>query len=230
MSKKWDEIRAYHERYIFPQLKDKRNEFEKDEKGQSQLLKSIFVIASKDNNYVIPTEGNLILSEMSNGIIDYLGGKEGERIQYRDSIHKGSFFADWIWENYQSQIKKNPKKLTPKIKGLIDGLINSEWEYPCDASESYSYSRLCDIFEDCFSPPNLHASVFKIYESIINDCYKTIIPSFSKQEQENLEGIAKSTRKHIEEDMKYIKENGFKAFSQSDLRLINESWINKKIF
>ena len=100
--------------------RDKWEKIRDDTKYQRKVLESILVTASKDNKYMLPTEGKFILGELVNGVIDSLGGRGGRAKFNKDLVGLSPFsFEDNIWEYYSSQIVKAPKKLHPKIKEVI---------------------------------------------------------------------------------------------------------------
>ena len=175
------------------------------------VLESLLYYGSKDNNFKLPTIEEFILSEVTNGTIDYLtgnGGKVTFKEYERPLPGKGIFyFVHSLLKYFKEEIESSNKKIDPKVKNAIIKMVQYREvsPYPDDSypnTDLYDYfngprgTGFCDVYMK---------SIFSLSYELVNNIENKFLPLLSKPEKGDIEGIGKCMIKYIDEDLEYIK-------------------------
>jgi hypothetical protein len=181
-------------------------EKEREEKlFRKSVLEAILVSSITPENARLPTINEYILSELVNGVVDYTGGKAGKVTYSDDGFEKNSYIRN-ITRYFKEEMQNSKKKLTPLIQLSLDKMLEFIF-VPYDRGEGYyPSSELYDFFSSPYigiCQAGAH-SIFSLPYDLVMKVQNKTMPSFSEQEQKDIEGIGKEMRKYIDADIKDI--------------------------
>ena len=171
---------------------------------KKNFLEAVLVSSITEENSWIPTIKEYVLSEVVNGTIDYIGG-HGGKMNYQDRDHISIYELD-MYKYLSKELKTRTfVKLHPKIKKVLNNLCTSNLVSPEGPDRPYQTVELYDFFRDV-CPVSGHSIFSPPYDTVIRVQNK-IFPALSLEEIEDIEGIGKAMRPHIDKDVEYIKKN-----------------------
>jgi hypothetical protein len=159
-----------------------------------EVLGSLLVSSMEGDKIIFPSIKEFILSEVVNGTISYIGGNSG-KVVYREDGMFESGFEEKLWKYFLEELKGNTKRINQKIRDSLERLCSPHQDRHSFDTELYSISK--EILFGGRSSASLPYSVVKQVQE------KTL-PSFSKTQRRDIEGIGKAMRPEIEEDLVYI--------------------------
>lgn len=186
----------------------KKFDFKKDMKEwkyRRTVLEALLYHSTKKDNFILPTKEEFILSEVVNGTIEYIGGNAG-RISYQKSDR--NMFEFDIYKYFENEMKNSKRRLNPAINGAITKMVKYEMRCPGGPDRPYPYTEVYSFFRGFGGGggicPVIMESTFSLpYETVIR-IKREVLPSFSDFEIKDIEGIGKSMRKYIKDDLKFI--------------------------
>ncbi len=187
----------------------KMNDFKKyveEARYRKGILEAILVSSITEERYELPTIQEFVLSELVNGTIEYIGGDPG-KVNYQ-RFRQGTF-ERCLWGYYEEEIKLYSKgKLNPKIREAITKMVNYDIVDPSGPDRPYPKTELYTFFKGSMGGGIcgvIMKSTFSLPQEITDKVKREIIPTLSNTERKTVEGIGKSMRKYIDEDLEFIK-------------------------
>jgi hypothetical protein len=179
----------------------------KDNEYNRQFLEAIIFSSISEKSSEIPTIKEFILSEVINGTIDYIGGNVG-KITYQNSTENGEndLFEIKICKYLKQEIHShNNGLLEPKIMKALNDICKDHYKDFGDESRGCHTTELYDQFLNISQ--DYEHSIFSPFTDTIPRNKESINHSFSAAEKTNIEGIGKAMRKHVDNDIIYIRKN-----------------------
>jgi len=162
------------------------------------FLKKVLVGSAVEGK--VPTDSILILSEVSNGVLDFLGGKidpyNGEN--YNDFRHQN-------WERVQDFFKYETglsSRLSDSFLRMVEvqgSREGHEWVTYTELEEYYCGNWGCGLRPAGYPQKTVPTNLFIRPRRI----------EFSENEEADLTGIIEYTKPIVERDVKYLTENSW---------------------
>jgi hypothetical protein len=172
-----------------------------------KILEAILVSAIEEEALKLPTLGQFAISELVNGVIDYVGGNS-RKILYKDfrmfprSNHSlDKEFVDELFKYFKEEVTPSRGKIDPKVKGILHFLVLPR---SMTGDTIFYFNFESGVGGIC---PMVTTSTFSLPYTIVFKVKNDILPSLSRTERESVEGIGKSMRSYIKEDLEYINKN-----------------------
>jgi hypothetical protein len=167
------------------------------------ILEAILVSSVDEKNSMLPNIQEFILSEVINGTIDYIGGTSDENYVKRRNDQKFGGYEKNIYENLEREIEKSEKKLSPKVQKAIFKLCKNNTISPDGPAANYTSTDLYEFFRHIL--PHTFTSKISMPMNLLYHTKHEIYPKLSPEEIQDIEGIGKAMRKHIDIDLEYIR-------------------------
>jgi hypothetical protein len=183
------------------------NKWWEDYGYRRNILESILVSSTTNEQMRFPTIKQFILSEVVNGTIAYTGGNAGQ-FYYRKPKSSEDGFEYGIWNYLKSETKKSKVKLSPTIGEAINKLCEMRI-VPAEGpmGRSYADTELYNQFKDewgSICEVDRYSS-FSLPQETVVCVQKKFLPKLSIPEITDIMGIGKAMRPFIEKDLEFVK-------------------------
>ncbi|MBI2663419.1 hypothetical protein HYX15_02695 [Candidatus Woesearchaeota archaeon] len=173
------------------------------------LLGALLVSSTTENDFLLPTIEEFVLSEIINGTIDYINGNAG-KLSYHDFRFNRNHFEREIWKYFESELKSSKRELNSKIMDSITTMCKYYMVTPDGPDRPYPETELYILFKGPFGSggicPVLMRSAFSLPQELVLKVQRELIPLLSEAEKRDIKGIGKSMRKYISKDLGFIRE------------------------
>ncbi len=168
------------------------------------LLYYSTIEATTEDDFMLPTIEEFILSEVVNGTLEYLGRDAG-RIKYQDFKGGRNSFETAAWDYFEKESVLSDKDIDPDVIASISRMIGYHIVYLDGPDGPYPKAGLYLTFKSVL-PYGSMSSTFSLPQEVIYHVKKEVIPFLSEAARADVESIGKIMRRHINEDLGYIGE------------------------
>ena len=154
----------------------------------------------------IPKAEEYVLSELVNGTIDYAGGDAG-LLAYNE-MRSDPRYEEIMYDYLEEELRHAPKDISPNIESAILDLCapymaHNPPDQPCMWTELYDILGIPGWPTGTMRTDNGHTYMFTV-DAL--ERKNDLLKRFSAPERDDIEGIASSMRKYLDEDICFIRE------------------------
>ena len=189
------------------------------------ILQALLYYSTTEDDFMLPTIEEFILSEVVNGTLDYLGRDSG-KVRYQDFRGDRNSFEKGIWDYFERESGLSDKEVVKKtlcdyfeeesvlsgaeidsdVIASISRMAGYHIVYPDGPDGPYPKAGLYSTFKSVLPTGAGMSSTFSLPQGVIYHVQKEVIPSLSGVVRADVEAIGKIMRKYINEDLVYIRE------------------------
>ncbi len=176
-----------------------------DSRYDRDVLQALLYYSTAEDDFMLPTIEEFILSEVVNGTLEYLGRDSG-KVKYQDFKGGRDSFEKAAWDYFEEESALSDKKIDPDVMASIGRMAGYHIVYPDGPDGPYPKAGLYSTFKSVLFSGLCTSSTFSLLQGDIYHVKKKVIPSLSEAARADIEAIGKIMRRHINEDLAYIGE------------------------
>ena len=169
------------------------------------ILQALLYYSTTEDDFMLPTIEEFILSEVVNGTLEHLGRDAG-KVRYQDFRGDRNSFEKGIWDYFEKESVLSDKYIDPGVIASISRMVSYHIVYPDGPDGPYPKAGLYSTFKSVLPSGAGMSSTFSLPQGVIYHVRKEVIPFLSDAARVDVEAIGKIMRKHINEDLRYIRE------------------------
>ena len=167
------------------------------------VLQALLYYSTAEDDFMLPTIEEFILSEVVNGTLEYLGRDAG-KVKYQDFKGGRNSFERAAWDYFEEESVLSDKEIDPDVMASIGRMASYHIVYPDGPDGPYPKAGLYSTFKSVLFSGMCMSSSFPLLQGDIYHIKKKVIPSLSEAARADVESIGKIMRKHINDDLGYI--------------------------
>lgn len=169
------------------------------------ILQALLYCSTTEDDFMLPTIEEFILSEVVNGTLEYLGRDSG-KVRYQDFRGDRNSFEKGIWDYFEKESVLSDKVIDSDVMASIGRMASYHIVYPDGPDGPYHMAGLYSSFKSVLPSGAGMCSTFSLPQKVIYHVQKEVLPSLSEVARADVESIGMIMRKHINEDLRYIRE------------------------
>jgi len=169
------------------------------------VLQALLYYSTAEDDFMLPTIEEFVLSEVVNGTLEYLGRDAG-KVKYQDFKGGRNSFEKAAWDYFEEESVLSDKEIDSDVMASISRMANYHIVYPDGPDDPYPKAGLYSTFKSVLLSGAGMSSTFSLPQEVIYHVQKEVFPSLSGTARVDIEGIGKIMRRHIDEDLVYIGE------------------------
>lgn len=162
------------------------------------VLEALLVLSSKDGDYETVTVDKRIFGEIVGGVLKYVGADED--VSDSNGFESGGY-EEYLWATYKKHEDKLGK-LEPRLKSAFDHMFKFHYDFDCTGEGGASIWLYAVIPQ--FVKLSMESRISLPYK-FVTDTMNRLDSVFSKEELEQLKGIAKGVAPLSKKAIEYVK-------------------------
>ncbi|NOQ56259.1 MAG: hypothetical protein GQ477_05655 [Nanohaloarchaea archaeon] len=168
------------------------------------ILQALLYYSTTEDDFMLPTIEEFILSEVVNGTLEYLDRDAG-KVRYRTRGFDRNSFEKEIWNYFEEESSLSDREIDSDVMASIERMASYHIVYPDGPDGPYSTAGLYSCFKTVLPSGAGMSSTFSLSQEVIYRVKKEVILSLSEAVRGDVEGIGKIMRRYINEDLGYIR-------------------------